>query len=34
MTEFTTRIIKGGALLAETRRVLEVWDESEPTCQP
>ncbi|MDF1597472.1 MAG: DUF1819 family protein [Acidimicrobiia bacterium] len=31
MTEFTTRIIKGGALLAETRRLLEVWDESEPT---
>ena len=30
MTEFTTRIIKGGALLAETRRMLEVWDHAEP----
>ena len=30
MTEFTTRIIKGGALLAETRRLLEVWVDSEP----
>lgn len=27
MTEFTTRIIKGGALLAETRRLIEVWNE-------
>ena len=30
MTEFTTRIIKGGALLAETRRLLEVWDDVSP----
>ena len=30
MTEFTTRIIKGGALLAETRRLLEVWDDVAP----
>jgi hypothetical protein len=27
MTDFTTRIIKGGALLAETKRFLEVWDD-------
>ena len=26
MTVFTTKIIKGGALLAETRRLLEVWE--------
>lgn len=29
MTEFTTRIIKGGAILSETRRLLEVWDDAE-----
>ena len=29
MTEFTTRIIKGGALLAETRRLIDVWDDVE-----
>lgn len=28
MTEFTTRVIKGGALLAETRRLIEVWDDA------
>ena len=27
MSQFTTRIIKGGALLAETRRLLDVWNE-------
>ncbi len=26
MTTFTSRIIKGGALLEDTRRLLEVWD--------
>lgn len=30
MTKFTTRIIKGGALLAETRRLIDVWDDVEP----
>ena len=29
MMEFTTRIIKGGALLAETRRLIDVWDDVE-----
>lgn len=29
MTNFTTRIIKGGALLAETKRLLEVWDDAD-----
>ena len=29
MTEFTTRIIKGGALLPESRRLIDVWDESD-----
>jgi hypothetical protein len=30
VTEFTTRIIKGGALLPETRRMLEVWEDEMP----
>lgn len=30
MTEFTTRIIKGGALLAETRRFLDNWADDRP----
>lgn len=29
MTNFSTRIIKGGALLAETKRLLEVWDHAD-----
>ncbi len=29
MTGFTTRIIKGGALLAESRRLIEVWDDTD-----
>jgi hypothetical protein len=33
MTQFTTRIIKGGALLAETRRLIEVWDEEQAQGQ-
>ena len=31
MTEFTTRIIKGGALLAESRRLVDVWNDGEST---
>jgi len=35
MNEFTTRIIKGGALLAETRRLVDVWngDAEETLCR-
>ena len=31
MTEFTTRNIKGGALLAESRRLVDVWNDGEST---
>ena len=31
MTEFTARIIKGGALLAESRRLIDVWNDDETT---
>lgn len=31
MTEFSTRIIKGGALLAESRRLIDVWNDDDST---
>ncbi len=30
MPEFTSKIIKGGALLEESRRLLEAWDDNQP----